>query len=105
VCRLAVEAAFTEAIRRGELRKGRRNAQVEADIQAADKLSKRAALAMFGDAARGGGVLPRLNAWGRSAADTYQAVNKGAHDAHVGSLRQLVSDTRRLTDLIQSKLR
>lgn len=85
-------------------RKGRRHAQVEADIEAADKLTKRAALALFGDASKGGDVLPRLNSWGRSAADTYRAVNQGAHDAYRGSLRSLVTQTRELTDMIHNKL-
>jgi recombinational DNA repair ATPase RecF len=104
LCRVAVEAAFTEAIRRTQLRAGRRHAQVEADIEAADKLTKRAALALFGDAAKGGDVLRRLNSWDRSAADTYQAINKGAHDVYRGSLQALVTDTRKLTDAIRSRL-
>jgi recombinational DNA repair ATPase RecF len=104
LCRLAVEAAFTEAIRRRQLHDGRHHDQVEADIEAANKLSKRAALALFGDASKGGDVLRRLNTWDRSAADAYQAVNKGAHDAHRGSLRSLVGQTRRLTDAIHSRL-
>ena len=104
LCRVAVEAAFTEAIHRKQLRAGRRHAQVEADIEAADKLTKRAALALFGDPTRGGDVLRQLNSWDHSAADTYQAVNKGAHDAYRGSLRTLVSQTRMLTDAIHSRL-
>jgi hypothetical protein len=104
LCRVAVEAAFTEAIRREQLRAGRRHAQVEADIEAADKLTKRAALALFGDAGKGGDVLRRLNTWDRGAADTYQALNHGAHDAHRGSLRELIAQTRRLTDAIRSRL-
>jgi DNA repair exonuclease SbcCD ATPase subunit len=104
LCRLAVEAAFTEAIRRQQLRAGRRHADVEADIEAADTSTKRAALALFGDASKGGDVLRRLNAWHRSAADTYQALNKGAHDGHRGSLRSLVSQARQLTETIGGKL-
>ena len=45
LCRIAVEAAFTEAIRRKQLRAGRRHADVEDAIEAADTLTKRAALA------------------------------------------------------------
>ncbi len=104
LCRMAVEAAFTEAIRRAQLSAGKRHAEVEAQIEAADKLSKRAALAMFGDPARGGDVLPRLDSWRHSAADTYKVLNKGAHDAHGGSLRTLVSNARALTELIREKL-
>ena len=104
LCRMALEAAFTDATRRKELSAGKRHADVEAQIEAADKLSKRAALAMFGDPAKGGDVLPRLDSWRHSAADTYKALNKGAHDAHSGSLRTLISDARALIELIQEKL-
>lgn len=43
LCRLAVEAAFTEAIRRRQFRAGKRHAAVEAEIDAAGTLTKRAA--------------------------------------------------------------
>ena len=36
LCRLAIEAAFTDAIRRTQLRNGRRHADIEADIESAD---------------------------------------------------------------------
>jgi predicted nuclease of predicted toxin-antitoxin system len=104
ICRLAVEASFTEAIRRRQLRAGQRHAQVEAEIDGASTLTKRAALALFGDASKGGDVLPRLHAWQRSAADTYQALNKGTHAGYRGSLRSLVSQTRQLTEMISGKL-
>lgn len=104
LCRLAIEAAFTEAIRRTQLRAGKRQADVEIRIEAADTLTKKAALAIFGDAARGSDVLPRLDRWRRSAADTYKAVNKGTHEGHRGSLRSLVNDTSELTNLIREKL-
>jgi hypothetical protein len=104
LCRLAVEAAFIEAVRRTQLAAGKRHADVEDGIDAADKLSKKAALAMFGDISRAGDVLSRLNAWHRTAADTYQALNKGAHHEHRGSLRSLVADSRAFTDLIRAKL-
>jgi DNA repair exonuclease SbcCD ATPase subunit len=104
LCRLAVEAAFTEAIRRTQLRAGQRHAQVEAAIEAADTLNKKAALAMSGDAAKGGDVLSRLNGWRRAAADTYKTLNRGAHNEHNGSLQSLVSEARVLTRLIREKL-
>jgi hypothetical protein len=105
LCRLAVEAAFTEAIRRTQLRAGKRHAEVEAGIAAAGTLTAKAALAMFGDAAKGADVLPRLDNWRRSAADTYRSLNEGSHAGHSGSLRTLVNDSRALTTLIREKLR
>ncbi|HEY1642180.1 MAG TPA: hypothetical protein VGG35_15920, partial [Streptosporangiaceae bacterium] len=104
LCRLAVEAAFIEAIRRGQLRKGRRHAEVESDVDAATTLTKKAALAMFEDTARGGEVLPRLNSWDRAAADAFQAVNKGAHEAYRGPLDVLVTQARKLTSTIRGHL-
>ena len=49
-------------------------------------------------------MLPRLNAWDHNLANTYQKLNKGAHDGHRGPLRDLVSQTRKLTDAIGSRL-
>lgn len=104
LCRLAVEAAFTEAARRRQLRDGRRHAEVEAMIQAADTMTKKAALAMFGNMSKGGEVLRRLNAWHPRIADTYQAVNRGAHNGHNGPLPPLVTQTRELTSAIRTRL-
>jgi recombinational DNA repair ATPase RecF len=104
LCRLAVEAAFIEAARREQLAAGLRHAELEAQIQAAEKLSKKAALAIFADTARASEVPKRLRSWHPRAADTYQALNKGAHRPHRGSLRTLVDDAQALTDLIGQKL-
>ena len=104
LCRLAVEAAFTEAVRRRQLQAGKRHAEVEAGIDAAGTLSKRAALAMFGDSSKGGEVLRRLNAWHPSIADTYQAVNKGAHNGYHGQLPSLVTQTRQFLKELRSRL-
>jgi hypothetical protein len=104
ICRFAVEAAFTEAIRRQQLRAGKRHADIETEIDDAGPLGKRAALALFGDASRVGDVLSRLNAWDRSAADTYRALNEGAHSGHRGPLRSLVGQARQLTETIGARL-
>jgi recombinational DNA repair ATPase RecF len=104
LCRMAVEAAFTEAIWRRQLRAGKRHTEIEAEIEAAGRLTKRAALAIFGDVSKGSEVLRCLNAWHRTDADTYQALNKGTHDGHHGSLRSLVGQTRRLIETIGDKL-
>jgi recombinational DNA repair ATPase RecF len=104
ICRLAVEAAFIEAIWRRQLRDGKQHAVVEAEIDAVDTLTKRAALAMFGDAAKAGDVLRRLNSWQHSAADTYRELNEATHVGHRGSLQALVSRARQLIETIGSKL-
>jgi hypothetical protein len=105
LCRTAVEAAFTEAVWRRQLRAGRRHDEIEADLEAARvRLNLLAALALTGDASKGGEVLPRLNAWGRRFGDTYQALNKGAHVAHDGDLGLLTGDARGLVVKIRAAL-
>jgi hypothetical protein len=73
-------------------------------LEEAVRLTLLAALAIAGDSGRGADVLPRLNSWGRSFADTYQALNRGAHGAHTGDLDLLVHDTRALADKIRASL-
>ena len=105
LCRTAVEAAFTEAIWRRQLRAGRGHTEIEADLEAAGaRLNLLAGLALTGDAAKGGEVLPRLDAWGRRFADTYQVLNKGSHAAHAGDLGVLVGDAKKLAEKIRGSL-
>jgi ABC-type hemin transport system ATPase subunit len=104
LCRLAVEAAFAEAIWRRGLRAGQRHADIEDAIEAASKPKQRPALAMFGDPERTVQVYPRLNHWAPWAADTFRSVNEGAHVGHAADVRRLVGDTRRLVELIETKL-
>jgi len=105
LCRTAVEAAFTEAIWRQQLRAGRRHEEIEDDLEAARvRLNLLAALALTGDASKGGEVLPRLNAWGHRYADTYQTLNKGAHVVHDGDLRLLTGDAGNLVTKIRAML-
>jgi AAA domain, putative AbiEii toxin, Type IV TA system len=104
LCRTAVEAAFTEAIWSRDLRAGRGHAEIEAALAKAVRLNLLAALALTGDSGRGGDVLPRLNAWGRQFADTFQVLNRGAHAAHAGDLELLIRDARLLVDKIRASL-
>ena len=105
LCRTAVEAAFTETIWRQQLRAGRRHDKIEEALEAARvRLNLLAALALTGDAAKGGVVLPKLNSWGYRFANTYQALNKGAHVAHDGDLRLLAGDTGNLVTKIRATL-
>ena len=104
LCRTAVEAAFTEAVWRRDLRAGRGHAEIEAALEGAVRFNLLAALALTDDAAKGGAVLPQLNAWGRRFADTYQALNRGSHVAYAGDLDLLVGDARKLADKIRASL-
>jgi recombinational DNA repair ATPase RecF len=105
LCRIAVEAAFTEAVWRQQLRDGRGHAEIEAALEEAGmRLTPLAALALTGNSGRGGDVLPRLNSWDRATADTYRALNRGAHCAHAGDLDLLIRDARALVDKIRASL-
>jgi len=105
LCRLSLEAALSEAVRRSQLVAGRPRQQVEDDLAAASKLNTRAALALFGDSSRGGDVLARLNGWGRWAADTFQACNKGAHGSYEHNLSALITDTENLVGQVRTKIK
>lgn len=98
-CRLALEAACTEAVVRRRLGRGEAHDAVEDLVTSAQKLSQKAALALFDDPTRGGDVLARLNRIGPWAADVYQAVNRASHQAvTVGQLNGVVYGTGRLAD-------
>lgn len=104
LCRIAIEAALTAAIRRQQLRKGMRHAEVEVGLEKAQRLTDRAALALFEDSTKGGHVLSRLNGWDRRCADTYQALNKGAHTGHPGELRDLIANTKFFVKEVRTNL-
>jgi energy-coupling factor transporter ATP-binding protein EcfA2 len=105
LCRTAVEAAFTEAVWRRQLRDGRGHAEVEALLEEARvRLTPLAALALTGDSGRGNDVLPRVKSWGHTFASTYQALNRSAHVAHTGGLDLLIRDTRAFVDKIGASL-
>jgi len=95
LCRTAVEAAFTEAIWRQQLRAGRRHEEIEEALQDARiRLNPLAALALTGDASKSGEVRSRLISWGHRYADTYRTLNKGVHVTHDGDLRLLIAARR-----------
>jgi hypothetical protein len=96
LCRQALEATCAEIIRQRRLSRGDRHDDVDEVIALANKLSKSFALAMFDDVDKGGDVLPKLAAWGRRMADTYQACNHGSHGGYAGNPEDLVSETRAL---------
>jgi hypothetical protein len=90
---------------RQQLRAGRRHDEIEADLEAARvRLNPLAALALTGDAAKGGEVLPKLNSWGHRYADTYRTLNKGAHVAYDGDLHLLTGDAGNLVAKIRATL-
>jgi recombinational DNA repair ATPase RecF len=105
LCRTAVEAAFTQAFWWRELSAGHARATIEAQLAASPhSLTRVAALAMFGDPDEGGRVLPALDRWGKVHAETYRALNKGAHEPYAGDLAGLISDSRGLAAEIGERL-
>jgi recombinational DNA repair ATPase RecF len=105
LCRTAVEAAFTQAFWRRGLSAGQTRATMDASLAGSPRsLTRTAALGMFGDPAEGGKVLPTLGRWGQVHADTYRALNKGAHEPYAGDLGDLISDSSSLVNKIEDKL-
>lgn len=103
LCRMALEAACMEAVRRRRLQRGQRHAEVEQALLAAEKLTTLTALALFDDLSRGGDVLGRLNAFGRWAADVFQACNQGSHIGYEGDLSGLIRDAGRLATELRKR--
>ena len=80
-CRLALEAASTEVVRRRRIRRGEAHAAVEEALTDARTLLQKLALALFDDAKRAGDVMQRVNAqWGREAGNAVAWSNRGSHD-------------------------
>ena len=80
-CRLALEAACTEIVRRRRIGRGEAHVAVEETLTAARTLLQKLALALFDDAARAGEVMKRINSqWGRMAGDAVALSNQGSHD-------------------------
>lgn len=105
LCRTALEAAFTQAFWRRQLRAGQTRTVIEATLAASRRqLTPIAALGMFGAADQGGQVLPLLNRWGRKYADTFRALNRGVHNPDPGAVEPLIFDSRQLIAKIEEKL-
>ena len=79
-CRLAIEAACTEAVRRRRIGRGEPHAEVEAVLIDARTLLQKLALAFFDDASRAGEVLSRVNRQSPAEADAVGWANRGPHE-------------------------
>ncbi|HSD28791.1 MAG TPA: hypothetical protein VLL75_15935, partial [Vicinamibacteria bacterium] len=79
LCRLALEAACTDVVRRRRLLRGEAHGEVEQTLSAAGQLSRLAALALFDDAERDPEVPKRLEREaGKPLADVYRRCIEGA---------------------------
>ena len=80
-CRLAIEAACTEVVRRRRIGRGEPHSDTDEALNDARTLTQKLALALFDDVGRGGEVLARLNRSDSRWADAVQWANRGAHGA------------------------
>ena len=98
-CRLAMEAACTEVVRRRRIGRGEPHAATDEVLNDARTLMHKLALALFDDSARTGEVLARINRADRAWADAVTWANRGTHgaeDAFV-DVPSVVGSTERLT--------
>lgn len=92
-CRLALEAACIESVRRRWLGKGRTHAEVDEALGSATRLGQYAALALFDDAAKAGEVRDRIERdWGGGKARAFMLANRGVHVKVGADLEELVRD-------------
>jgi hypothetical protein len=104
-CRAALEAAFTQVVRRKGLAAGKPHADIEDDLTQAGKTTKLAALAFYGDRERHADVMGRLNQFGSWAGDTYKACNQGAHQATTADLSVLIDNAEKLANRIVAEVK
>lgn len=87
MCRIAIEAACTEVVRRRRISRGEPHAEVETLLFNSTKLGPRVALALFDDATRTQEVFDEIKRrFGPSKVEVYQRANKGAHHGDAGDV-------------------
>jgi hypothetical protein len=96
LCRLALEAACMEVVRRRRLSRGEPHAEVERALRDADPLTRLLALALFDDVERAADVLPRLEReMGPPVAGTVRQCEEGSHDGAMAGV-ELVRQASKL---------
>ena len=97
LCRLALEAACMEVVRRRRLGRGEPHPEVERLLSGADGLTPLASLALFDDVERGRDVLPHLHREGSPAgAEAFRRSDEGAHELPAGAAIELVRQVGKL---------
>lgn len=97
LCRLALEAACTEVVRRRRLSRGEAHAEVERALGDAEHLSRLASLALFDDPDRGNDVVGRIRSEaGVPLGDAYQRCEAGGEIPPADAV-ELVRLTSKLT--------
>ncbi|HEY8550568.1 MAG TPA: AAA family ATPase [Vicinamibacterales bacterium] len=101
-CRLALEAACIEVVRRRRLGRGDAHADVERALEEARTLNQKMALALEDDVAKAGEVATKIrNKWGPRSLELFKACNEGAHGQFAGNLDRLVDEIGRMTGYVR----
>jgi recombinational DNA repair ATPase RecF len=102
LCRLALEAASMEVVRRRRLGRGEPHAQVERALNDAERLMPLLALALFDDAGRVSEVLPRLEKdAGKPLAAALEPIDAGARELTAAAAVELVRQSSQLVAWIR----
>jgi hypothetical protein len=102
LCRLGLEAACMEVVRRRRLGRGQPHAQVERALSAAERLMPLLSLALFDDAGRVGDVLPRVEKEaGKPLAGALQPIDAGARELSAAAAVELVRQSSQLAAWIR----
>jgi hypothetical protein len=98
LCRLALEAACMEVVRRRRLGRGEGYAEVEGALRDAGRLRPLLALALFDEVERHGDVLPRLEREaGTPGAATLRHCDEGSNGVDAVPPVELVRQASKLT--------
>jgi ABC-type lipoprotein export system ATPase subunit len=103
LCRVAIEAACTEAVRKRRLARGERHRDVEELLAGCAGTRAFVSLALFDDPQKAGDVLPRLDKESRDYADVYRMCNEGAHGVEVGGRIDFVRTAEKLARWLQQR--
>ena len=103
LCRVAIEAACAEAVRRRRLARGERHTDVEDLLASCSGTKTFVSLALFDDAQKAGEVLARLNKESRDFADVYRLCNEGAHGVEVGARIDFIRQAEKLARWLQHR--
>lgn len=103
LCRLAIDAACTEAVRRRRLSRGERHADVEEMLTRCNGTKSFVSLALFDDPGKAGDVMPRLDKQSKAFADVYRMCNEGAHGVEVGARIDFIRQAEKLARWLQAR--
>ena len=101
LCRMAIEAACTETVRRRRLGRGERHSDVEDLLVGCSGTKSFVSFALFDDPQRAGDVLPRVHKESKDTADLFRVLNEGAHGMESGFRVEIVRRSEKLAQWLQ----